>query len=192
MKANQTASASQKALPNGIDVEKLTQAVDAIATDAKKGMTSWGVTTSWKGGTRSDSRVTAFSIGGETVKKDFTIPVDEPVELCGENKFPNPQEYLLAALNACMVVGYAAGAALEGVNLRELRIQTSGNIDLRGFLGLDPAVKPGYESIKYTVYIKSDGSPEQIERIHDRVSRTSPNRFNLAQPIRLDGRVVAE
>ena len=49
---------------------------------------------------------------GQRVTKDFTIRVDEPYELCGANQFANPQEYLLAALNACMIVGYSAVCAL--------------------------------------------------------------------------------
>jgi uncharacterized OsmC-like protein len=190
--STQAANPSQKTVINGIDVEALQQTAAAVAADPKKGGTSWRVATQWMGGTRSDTRVTSCSIGGAVVKKDFTISVDEPVELLGTNRFPNPQEYLLAALNSCMMVGYTAGCALAGITLRELRIETSGNIDLRGFLGLDPTVKPGYDRLQYTVFVKSDGTPAQLERIHDFVCRTSPNRFNLAQPIQLDGRLVAE
>lgn len=183
---------TRKDTVNGIDIATLKQTAADIAADAAQGRTNWRVSTSWKGGTRSDTRVTSCVVGKAVVKKDFTISVDEPLELCGTNQFPNPQEYLLAALNACMMVGYTAVAALEGVTLQELRIESGGDIDLRGFLGLDPAVKPGYDRIRYTVFVKSDGTPAQLERIHDTVCRTSPNRFNLSQPIRLDGRLVAE
>jgi hypothetical protein len=43
-------------------------------------MTHWQVTSHWRGGTRSDARVTSCMIGGERVAKDFTIRVDEPVD----------------------------------------------------------------------------------------------------------------
>ena len=189
--STQTRNVPQRGLVNGIDVGALETVAAAIAADPKKGATSWRVSTAWKGGTRSDTSVQSCSIGGSLIKKDFTIPVDEPTELLGTNQFPNPQEYLLAALNACMIVGYAAGCSLEGITLQELRIETSGDIDLRGFLGLDPKIKPGYDGLRYTVYIKSDGTPAQLERVHDAVCRNSPNRFNLSQPIRLDARLVA-
>jgi hypothetical protein len=190
--ASRTAATSSRRSLNGLDLVQLKQTADAVAADPKNGSTSWKVSTSWKGGTRSDTRVTSFALAGREIPKDFTIAVDEPLELCGTNRFANPQEYLLAALNACMVVGYVANCALEGITLRELRIETSGDIDLRGFLGLDPSVKPGYDSLRYTAYVKSDASPMQMERIHDVVCRTSPNRFNLSQPVRLDARLVAE
>ena len=188
----ETTVKNQKDVVNGIDIAALKRTAAEIASDPAQGKTNWRVSTWWKGGTRSDTRVTSCAVGKAVVKKDFTISIDEPVELCGTNQFPNPQEYLLAALNACMMVGYTAAFALEGITLRELRIESGGDIDLRGFLGLDPAVKPGYDRIQYTVYVKSDGTPAQLERIHDTVCRTSPNRFNLSQPIRLDARLVAE
>jgi uncharacterized OsmC-like protein len=188
----ETTVKNQKDVVNGIDVAALKRTAADIAADPAEGKTSWRVSTSWKGGTRSDTRVTSYAVGKAVVQKDFTISVDEPLELCGTNQFPNPQEYLLAALNACMMVGYTAAFALEGVTLRELRIDSGGDIDLRGFLGIDPAVKPGYDRIQYTVFVKSDATPVQLERIHDTVCRTSPNRFNLSQPIRLDARLVAE
>jgi len=176
-------------LVNGVDVDALRAKAAAIAADPKLGMTRWNVTTRWKGGARSDTSVTSCEIGGERVQKDFTIRVDEPVELLGTNQFANPQEVLMAALNACMTFGYVANFALQGITLRELSIETSGAIDLRGFLG-DPSVKPGYDELNYTVHVKADATPAQIELVHDVVTRTSPNYFNLSQPVRLRSRLV--
>jgi uncharacterized OsmC-like protein len=177
---------------NGLDVDALTQAIEAIAADPAKGQTRWQVTTRWRGGTRSDTSVKAYYIGGQRVAKDFTIRVDEPYELCGTNQFANPQEYLLAALNACMIVGYSAVCALKGIELEELRIETEGDIDLRGFLGIDSSVKPGYESVRYTVHIKGDATAEQFEEVHEIVKATSPNRFNVATAIAMKSQLAVE
>ena len=175
---------------NGINTEMLHDAAKAIAQDSALGMTHWEVTSHWRGGTRSDARVTSFTLGGQRVPRDFTIRADEPLELCGTNEYPNPQDYLLAALNACMIVGYAAGCALEGIELEELRIETSGDIDLRGFLGLSPDVKPGYEHLNYTIHVKGNGTPEQFERVHRQVMATSPNYYNLRNPVPLNARLI--
>ena len=175
---------------NGINTDALRGAIDAITQDPAKGQTHWEVTSHWRGGTRSDAKVSNCGIGGQGVPRDFTIKVDEPLELCGTNQHPNPQETLLAALNACMMVGYTALCALEGIELEELRIETEGDIDLRGFLRIDETVKPGYEDIRYTVHIKGDGTPEQFENIHRTVMATSPNYFNLRNAIPLKSRLV--
>lgn len=177
-------------LLNGIDVDFLRATIDAVAVDPALARTRWHVTTHWSGGTRSDTRVESYEIGGREVQKDFTIRIDEPLELGGTNRHANPQEVLLAALNACMTVGYVAACSLEGIEIEDLRIETSGDIDLRGFLGLDPAVKPGYDALRYTVYLTAKATPAQLEKVHDFVCRTSPNRFNLSQPIRLETRLV--
>ena len=93
----------------------------------------------------------------------------------------------MAAFNACITVGYVAGASLKGINLESLEINTRGELDLRGFLGISDAVAPGYENIDYVVTIKGDGSPEDFEEIHQTVMKTSPNYFNMSRPIKMNG-----
>src|SRR5262245_40883775 len=177
---------------NGINTDALRGAIDTVTRDPAHGLTRWQVASHWCGGTRSDTRVTNCTIGGQRIEKDFTIRVDEPLELCGTNRFANPQEHLFAALNSCMIVGYSALCALEGIELEELRIETEGNIDLRGFLGIDPTVRPGYDQLRYTVHIKGNGTPVQFEKIHRTVMATSPNYFNLANAIPLKSRLMVE
>lgn len=177
---------------NGIDVDALRSTIEEVAKDHAKGQTRWGVTTTWKGGTRTDTHVTNCEIGGQRVNKDFTIKTDEPLELCGSNQFANPQEYLMAAFNSCITVGYVAACAMEGIELEDLRIETTGDIDLRGFLGLDENVSPGYDEIQYTVHIKGNGTPEQFQKVHEIVNATSPNRFNIGHAIKLNSQLKVE
>ncbi|MCG8425268.1 MAG: OsmC family protein [Proteobacteria bacterium] len=177
---------------NGIDVDALRSTIKAIADDPEKGKLSFNVLTSWAGQTRSESRATRLTLGGEQHPREFVIAADEPEELLGQNSAPNPQEVLMSALNACMLVGYVTGAAMEGVTITRLEIETEGELDLRGFLNIDPQVKPGYDTINYTVRISGDGTPEQFEAIHQSVIRLSPNRFNLAMPITLNASLVVE
>ena len=92
----------------------------------------------------------------------------------------------MAAFNACIMVGYVAGAALKGIELDHLEIETRGELDLRGFLGLSEDVVPGYEKIDYDVRIAGNGSKADFEDIHAAVMATSPNYFNLSRPIALN------
>jgi hypothetical protein len=90
------------------------------------------------------------------------------------------------------MVGYVAGAAVKGIRLDRLEIETNGQLDLRGFLGIDESVRPGYESIRYVVRIKGNGTPAQFREIHETVMKTSPNYFNIAKPIRIDAELRVE
>ena len=186
------ATATMTKMINGIDVEALQSTIHAVSKDQAPGMTRWSVATHWRGGTRSDTKVDHYMIGGERVEKDFTIRIDEPLEICGTNEFANPQEYLLAAMNACMMVGYVALSSLFGVELESVRIETEGDIDLRGFLGVDSKVAPGYESLKQTVYIKGNGTEEQFRKIHQMAWATAPNRHNITEAIALNTEFVIE
>ena len=177
---------------NGIDVEALSGVIRDIKADPAKGKVEFRVKSAWMGQTSSRTTVDSYRIGGQEVRRHFAINVDEPFELLGANSAANPQEMLMTALNACIMVGYVVGAAVKGIRLEQLEIETAGELDLRGFLGIDAAVPAGYESIGYTVRIKGDGTTEQFEKIHANVCRTSPNYFNLSRPIRLDAELVVE
>lgn len=96
----------------------------------------------------------------------------------------------MSAVNACMIVGYVAGASLKGIALESLEIETRGELDLRGFLGLSDEVPAGYRTIDYDVRIKGDGTAAQFAEIHETVMATSPNYFNMSRPIRMNGRLI--
>jgi uncharacterized OsmC-like protein len=174
---------------NGIDLDALNEVVGAVQADPSQALVRFTVATRWEGQTTSRSTVKGYEVAGQHVAREFEIVADEPLELLGTNTAPNPQELLMAAVNACMSVGYVAGAALHGIKLEKLEIETTGQLDLRGFLGLHDSVPPGYEALDYTVTIAGNGTREQFEEIHRTVMQTSPNYFNLARPIRMNGQL---
>ena len=177
---------------NGINIDDLFALIDGVKRDAAKGKTNWRVTTTWQGQARSRAQVEGFEIGGERVPRRFSIDIDEPYELGGTNSFANPQEHLLAALNACMTVGYVAQCAVRGITLERLEIETDGEIDLRGFLGFDVGVPAGYENLSYVVRIKGSGTREEFAEVHEAVMATSPNFYNVSRPVALKPALVVE
>jgi uncharacterized OsmC-like protein len=187
-----TARKQKQNVVNGIDVDALKGVIKDVAADPAKGMVEFHVKSQWKGQTRTETEVESYKIGGTDVRRRFKMTVDEPFELLGQNTAANPQEVLMAALNSCIMVGYVVGAAVNGIDLESVEIETSGELDLRGFLGIDAKVRPGYEAIHYTVRIKGNGTPEQFQKIHETVCLTSPNYFNMSRPIRLDANLVVE
>lgn len=171
---------------NGIDVAALAEVAQTVAANPAEGRVGFRVRTAWAGQTTSETRIESYTLGGRAIDRNFTLRVDEPLELLGQNTAPNPQEYLMTALNACIMVGYVAGASVKGIRLESVEIETDGELDLRGFLGIDPTVRPGYQRLNYTVRIKGDGTAEEFREIHENVLRTSPNYFNVTQPIPVD------
>ena len=180
----------QKAIVNDIDLGRLQELVDEAGVNPALG---FEVTTRWDGQFRSATRVGPIRLGnGDRIVRDFVIKADEPEEILGSDEAPNPQELLFAALNACMTVGYVAGAATRGITLSKLEIETRGTLDLRGFFALNETVPPGYSGLEYVVRIAGDGTPEQFAEIHAEVQATSPNYDNFARAIRMDATLEVE
>jgi uncharacterized OsmC-like protein len=177
---------------NGIDLDSLRELMHRISADPSEGKVMFQVKTFWKDGTRSETEVESYRFAGKEITRGYAISHDEPTELMGSNTAANPQELLMAAFNACVMATWVAACSLNNISLEKLEIETEGELDLRGFLGLDASVKPGYDEIHYTVRIKGGGTKKQYQKVHEAVMATSPNFWNLANPINLKAELVVE
>jgi uncharacterized OsmC-like protein len=187
---NKHVNISQPKIVNGINVEDLVALVDSIRQDPAKARTDWHVTTNWRGQAMSRTEVEGFGMGGDHVPRRFSIDIDEPCELGGTNRHANPQEHLLAALGACMMVGFVAQCAMRGIALEDLSIETDGTIDLRPFLGIDPGMAAGYENLKCKVRVRGSGTKEQFAEVLAAVMATSPNFYNLTRPVAVEPALI--
>lgn len=176
---------------NGFELRALQELVEHVSADPDSAIAGFRVTSQWNGGARVESKVTEYELAGQKIGRRYVIRSDEPRELLGEDTAPNPQELLFAALNACMIFGYVTNAAALGITVERLSIETHGSLDIRGALAVAD-VPAGMTEIHYTVRLRANASPEQLEALHQRVMAHSPNRFHLAQPIRLVPRLLIE
>ena len=55
-----------------------------------------------------------------------------------------------------------------------------------------PVDLPPRTHVRTTVRIQGDGTPEQFAEIHETVRKTSPNWFNLSNPVAVEARLVVE
>lgn len=179
-------------LVNGLDTAAVRDLINTVDADPAKGLTHWRAVTRWEGGCVTRTHIAGYRIGGRHVERNFDIATDEPVELGGANRHANPQDHLLAALNACMTVTWVVLCSLQGIKIESLQIETTGDIDLRGLFDLDDTVAEGYEQLRYTVRIKGDADEERFRQVHDMVKRTSPNYYNLARAVALDADLIVE
>lgn len=170
---------------NGIDVAALQDFAQSIKQDKSKRHARFNVKTKWEHQTRSVATVSRYHLSGQDYSRHFEIAADEPLELLGQNTAPNPQELLMAALNACLSVGYAANASVMGITIHSLEIETDGELDLRGFLGLDDSVNPGYDEVSFVVRIHTDAPTEKVEELHRIATKTSVNLANFSKAIRM-------
>lgn len=177
---------------NGVDVEQLGQAVEAITEESAVGQFRFRAETEWTVALRCVTTIDDFDQAGERVHtQEFVIEGDEPEQILGKRTAPNAVELLLAALGSCLSVGYAANAAAMGIELDDLRFELEGDVDLRGFLGISEDVRAGYSSVTCTAYIDADASEEELAELRDRVETTTPLMDSITNAVRLETDVVA-
>ncbi|MDM9591576.1 OsmC family protein [Pseudomonas asiatica] len=170
---------------NGIDVAALQAFAQVVAEDPSKRHARFKINTKWEHQTRTVATIDRFHLSGTDYPRNVQIAADEPLELLGTNSAPNPQELLISGLNACLSVGYVVNASVMGITIYSLEIETRGELDLRGFLGLDERVNPGFDEMSYVVRIHTDAPADKVEELHRIVTKTSVNLANFSKAIRM-------
>ena len=177
--------AMEKKIVNGIAVEQIQGMIDAVKKQPQMAQGKLYAKTEWKNGFNNVASIKDFKLGGmmntTSRKSPFTITGDHPPELLGTNKGAASVEVLLAALGHCISNGFAMYGAAMGIPIESLTLDLEGDIDLQGLLMLpEPGkVRPGFQEIRATYYVKSNASREQLEKLAKMAEDFSPVRDSL-------------
>jgi uncharacterized OsmC-like protein len=172
-------------LTNGIDIERVDAVGQALLRDPQQARMQVRVTSTWDEGMRSTTKVQPLDAGGAPLPQTFSLRSDEPDQLGGSGSGPTPFDLLLAALNSCMLVGYAYRATQAGLQIRRITIEADCDLDMRGFFG-DETVPPGCRVVRQMVKIEGDGTAADWLQIHRKVQATSPIYHSLTNPVRVE------
>jgi uncharacterized OsmC-like protein len=177
---------------NGVDVERLFGTIEAVKENPEIAKFVFRSSNKWMGGGHNRSTIKGFYGACQedaTRTEPFVLDADEPPVLLGEDKGPNPVEFVLHALAACMTTSLVYHAAARGIEIRSLETRFEGDLDLRGFLGLDESVRNGYQGIRVTFKIEGDASQEQLEELVEVSKGRSPVFDVVTSPVPVDVRV---
>lgn len=177
--AGDSVTADIDPLLNSVDLDAVGSLARTVSDNPDAGHTIWRARVQWDGGFRSHAQVRGFD----------AIASDEPPALGGTDSAPNPVEQLLAALGNCLAVGYAANASARGFELRDLRVDIRGDLDLHVFLGLRPG-HAGFDRISVEVLIDADATAEELAELHDAVTSTSPVGHTLSSAVPVEFRLA--
>ena len=104
----------------------------------------------------------------------YSVEVDEPPALGGENKAANPVEYYLASLRSCQVVTDRVWAEKLGITVENIKAKAEGDLDVRGFFGFDDDVRPGFGEVRVVVTVTGPESRERYEELQKAVDDHCP------------------
>lgn len=152
---------------NGVDIDRLVETINVIRQTPRLADFKFRLQNRWIDAGKNQSTIRNFYGAGQSHehKEPFVLNADEPALLLGEESAPNPVEYLMHALVTCVTTSLVYHAAAHGIRLQEVESRAEGDIDLHGFLGLDPNVRKGYQNIKIKFRIKADVPDEQLEEL---------------------------
>ncbi|HET9489783.1 MAG TPA: OsmC family protein [Methylomirabilota bacterium] len=180
-----TATTTQRTV-NGLDTRQLVDTVNAIKTQPALARFQFRNRNRWVDGGENHSTIRDFYGAGredDSRQASFEFVNGEPPVLLGHNEGANPVEFLLHALAGCVTTTFVLHATARGIRIESISTEMEGDIDLRGLLGLDDSVFPGYEQIRVKMDIQADCTDEELEDLLAYTEKHSPVCNSVCRPV---------
>jgi uncharacterized OsmC-like protein len=161
---------------NGVDTDKMFATLDLIKVQPELAKFQFRATNRWLGGAHNRSTVKGFyAAGGEDTTRSnaFELDAGEPAILLGTDTGPNPAEHLLHALAACLTTSIVYVAAARKVELTSVESTLTGDMDVRGALGVDPEPRNGFERIGVSFRVTGNAPAEKLREVVERAKARS-------------------
>jgi uncharacterized OsmC-like protein len=171
---------------NGLEVEQMLQTVEALKKDKTLAKFEFRARNQWIDGMVTRTSVQDFYGAGaedQSRAKPFTFTSGEPPVLLGANEGAGAGEFLLTALASCVASTAVLHAAARGIRIESISTELRGDVDLQGLLGLDPAVRPGYQKITVKMAIEADCSDAALDELVQAVREHSPIYDTVSRPV---------
>ena len=161
---------------NGINVEALHDTVKAVQAEPEIAAFTFRAQNNWVSGGVNRTVIDGyFGACEEHTRSDpFVLVNDEPPVLLGTDTAANPVEYVLHALAGCITTTLIAHATARGVKIDAVETRFVGELDVQGFLGVNPDVRNGYQSIKVNVSVKGDADDKTLADLVQVARNRSP------------------
>jgi uncharacterized OsmC-like protein len=162
-----TSNANTVKVDNGVNVDALLSAREALEQAPEAAQFKWRATCDWVNGTYSRSVIgDFFGLGAEQSRDQaFTVEADHPKQFAAEDQAPTPVELVLSGLASCLTGGIAAVAQRRGIQLHSVKATLEADMDLAGILGIDEDVRNGFGAIRVHFDIKADASQDDIKAL---------------------------
>lgn len=158
---------TQTASVNGVNVPELFKTISEVKKTPGIAKFKFRIHNDWVDGPLNRSTISGYHGALQDFErpKQFYFEADEPPVLLGQDRAANPVEYLLHALAACVTTSLVYHAAAKGIEIKSVESELDGDIDLRGFLGLDKNIRNGYQGIRIKLRIDSDVPDAQFDEL---------------------------
>jgi uncharacterized OsmC-like protein len=159
-----------------VDTETMFGTLDLITDQPELAKFEFRATNRWIDGAHNRSTIKGFyAAGGEDTSRSeaFVLDAGEPAILLGTDTGPNPAEYLLHALAACLTTSIVYVAAARRVELTSVESTVTGVMDVRGALGVDDEPRNGFERIGVSFRMAGNAPAEKLREVVERARKRS-------------------
>lgn len=118
--------------------------------------------------------------------RQFSIVIDEPPTLGGDDFGANPVEYLLASYAGCINVVAHLTAKELGIKIEKLSIKVNGNLNPARLFGQSNDERAGFKNINVDFTPITDAGPEKIKLWIETIKNRCPINDNLSSPTPLN------
>jgi uncharacterized OsmC-like protein len=171
---------------NGLDTAQMMDTLQAIKEQPTLARFQFRNRNRWVDGGENRSTIRDFYGAGQEDRSrsaPFEFVNGEPPVLLGNNEGANPVEFLLHALAGCVTTTFVLHATARGIRINSIATEMEGDIDLRGLLGLDDRVSPGYEQIRVRMDVQADCSDEELNALLAYTHEHSPVCQMVCRPV---------
>jgi uncharacterized OsmC-like protein len=169
-------STTVERIRNGVDTGQMYGTLDAVKADPSLAKFQFRARNRWLGGAHNRSTIRDFYAANQedTSRADeFVLDAGEPAILLGTDTGPNPAEFLLHALAACLTTAIVYVAAARKVRLTKVESTIEGDMDVQGTLGLSDDYRNGFEQIRISFHVEGDAPEEKLQEIVARAQARS-------------------
>ena len=152
------------AAKNGVNVDALLGAREALTATPEAAGFIWRVDSEWKDGTHTQSNVEGFFGLGEEQKhvRQFSFDTDHPEIFDSKDNGVTPAELVLVGLAGCLTAGIASIAQNRNIQLNSVKATVEAHMDVQGILGIDADVRNGFDTVTVKYQIDANATKEEI------------------------------
>ena len=161
---------------NGVDTGTLYATLDLVEQQPELAKFRFRAINRWIDGAHSRSTIKGlYAACAENTSRaePFELDAGEPAILLGTDTGPNPAEYLLHALAACLTTSIVYVAAARKVELTSVESELTGEMDVRGALGVSDEPRNGFECVGVWFRVTGDAPEEKLREVVERAQQRS-------------------
>ncbi|MGH7451668.1 MAG: OsmC family protein [bacterium] len=181
-----TTQATTTSLFDGVNFAQFIDTIDAIKANPALARVTLRAEVEWSNGAQVRTKIPrSDGNDAQAIHRTQLISFEngERSAQLDDRTAVNAMEIILAGLGSCLVMSFVYHATQQGFHVDELGLRLEAEIDLRGFLGLSPQVRPGYQIVRLAAQVKCDAPNQALEKLWEHVQKISPVLDIIRNPV---------